>query len=102
MTASSWSYEARDALDIRSRPPLLRISWEAPRPSESSLATNGYIGKKVDSREVVTRQELEFSHMLGIAAVAQHNPARTSCSQGSVPHNEATCADEDSPRTDPD
>lgn len=35
------------------------------RPSESSLATNGYIAKKLDPREVVTRQELEISHMWG-------------------------------------
>ena len=59
------SYEARDALDIRSRSPPLRISVEGLRLSEFSLATDGYIAKKIDSREVVTRQEPECSHMLG-------------------------------------
>ena len=59
------SYEARNALDIRSRPPQLRISVESLRLSEFSLATNGYLAKKIDSREVAIRQEPEFSHMLG-------------------------------------
>lgn len=63
-----WLPRTRHAEDISGKPQALGVF-----PCTQWL----YREKGFDSREVVTRQEPGFSHILGIASVIQHNPART-------------------------